>query len=114
MNLHHFIHHVFDNPLVITIKTDLATEALAKIDTKLTQIMALLTDLEAQVARNTEVDESAVLLLQGLKTKLDEAGTDPVKLKELSDSLGSSTDKLAAAVAANTPAAVPPAPPTDT
>lgn len=110
MNLHHYHHILFDNPLVITIKSDIATESLARIETQLTQVMALLTDLEAQVARNTEVDESAVLLLQGLKAKLDEAGTDPVKLKELSDSLGSSTDKLAAAVAANTPAPAPPPP----
>lgn len=64
-----------------------------------------LDDLAAAVARNSEVDASAIQLLQGLKAQLDAAGTDPVKLKELSDSLGGSTDALAAAVVANTPAA---------
>ena len=66
------------------------------------------TALEAAVTRNTEVDQSAITLLQGLKAALDAAGTDPVKLKELSDSLGASTETLAQAVIANTPAAEPP------
>lgn len=63
--------------------------------------------LEAAVTRNTDVDASAIALLQGLKTKLDEAiaSGDPAKLAAFSASLGASTDALAAAVAANTPAA---------
>lgn len=63
--------------------------------------------LEATVSRNTEVDASAIALLTGLKQKLDEAiaSGDPARLTALSNSLGSSTDALAAAVAANTPAA---------
>lgn len=92
----------FCNPLVV--KSDPVPPAvLAEINRKLTNIMALLDDLQTQVERNTKVDESAVLLLQGLKAKLDAAGTDPVKLKELSDQLGKSTTALSDAVAANTP-----------
>jgi len=72
--------------------------------------MAALDDLTAQVAANTTVIDSAIVLLEGLKAALDAAGTDPVKLKALSDSLAAEDSKLAAAVAANTPAA-PPAPP---
>ena len=66
--------------------------------------MALLDALTAQVAKNTEVDESAIVLLQGLKAKLDEAITsgDPAAIQALSDQLGASTQKLADAVAANT------------
>lgn len=73
--------------------------------------MALLDELEQNVSRNTAVEQSAILLLQGLKAKLDAAGTDPVKIKALSDSLGASTDALAAAVAANTPSDSPAEPP---
>lgn len=69
------------------------------------KIMADLTELTAQVEKNTTVVESAIALITGLKAELDAAGTDPVALKALSDKLGSETDALAAAVAANTPAA---------
>lgn len=69
------------------------------------KIMADLTALTAAVQKDTEVDQSAITLLQGLKAALDAAGTDPVALKALSDQLGQNTDALAAAVAANTPAA---------
>lgn len=68
-----------------------------------------LDDLTAAVAHNTDVENSAITLLQGLKAQLDAAGTDPVKLAELSASLGTSTDALAAAITANTPTVPPPA-----
>lgn len=68
------------------------------------KIMTDLTALTTEVEENGEVIASAVTLLQGLKIALDEAGTDPVKLKELSDSLDKNTNALAEAVAANTPA----------
>lgn len=69
--------------------------------------MAELDDLRAAVARETEVDESAIVLLNGLKAKLDAAiaAGDPAALKALSDSLGTESQKLADAVTANTPAA---------
>jgi len=66
--------------------------------------MADLTKLEQEVSENKTVMQSAVTLLQGLKQKLDEAGTDAVKLKQLSDELDSNTNALAEAVSANTPA----------
>ena len=69
--------------------------------------MAALDSLTAAVAKNDEVINSAVTLLQGLKTKLDDAiaSGDPTKIQALSDALGTETTKLADAVAANTPAA---------
>lgn len=67
------------------------------------KIMTDLTTLQTEVAENAEVIASAVTLLKGLKEQLDAAGTDPVKLKELSDALDSQTNSLAAAVAENTP-----------
>jgi hypothetical protein len=88
-------------------------------DPRIKQILALLTaltkgvrtmaanldDLTSEVERNTSVDQSAITLLEGLKAQLDAAGTDPAALQALKDSLAASSDALAAAVAANTPAA---------
>lgn len=69
--------------------------------------MAKLDDLEAQVKANTDVETSAVTLIQGLHDQLVAAGTDPAKLDALKSNLKSSADALAAAVTANTPAAEP-------
>lgn len=68
-------------------------------------IMTDLTELTAAVEKDTEVDQAAITLLNGLKAKLDEAGTDPVALKALSEQLGSNAQNLADAIVANTPAA---------
>lgn len=67
-------------------------------------IMAELDDLKAQVARNTDVEDSALLLIQGIAAKLAAAiaAGDPAALKELETQLKTSADALAAAVAANT------------
>ena len=60
--------------------------------------------LTTEVGETKTVMASAVTLLQGLKAKLDAAGTDPAKLKALSDDLDSNTNALAEAITANTPA----------
>ena len=73
--------------------------------------MSAIDDLSAQVSANTTVVGSALTLIQGLAAQLAAAGTDPAKLAALQASLKASDDALAAAVAANTPAA-PPAPAT--
>jgi len=62
-----------------------------------------LDDLAAQVSANTDVEASALALIQGLAAQLTAAGTDPAKLNALRSSLNSSAAALAAAVAANTP-----------
>src|SRR5258708_4291725 len=64
-----------------------------------------LDDLTVEVMANTTVEKSALALIQGFAAKLAAAGTDPAKLKSLRDSLKANDDELAAAVAANTPAA---------
>ena len=66
--------------------------------------MADLSELSAQVAANNDVIQSAIALIQGIKAKLDAAGTDPAALKALSDSLASQDRELADAIVANTPA----------
>jgi len=72
--------------------------------------MATLEDIRAEVARNTDVDASAVQLLKALTDKIQQLidqGADPAALQGLVDELKSNNDKLAAAVAANTPGANP-------
>jgi hypothetical protein len=90
--------------------------ALDRIEQTLQQILSKenfmsqeLDALIAEVARNTTVEKSALAAIQGLATKLTEAGTDPVKLAKLRADLAANDDELAAAVAANTPVAPPPA-----
>lgn len=87
---------------------------LSKIAEILTAIRQLgktmgneLADLQAKVTASGDATDSAVILLKGLKDKLDDAisSGDPVALQALSDSLGANTDELAAAILANTPAA---------
>lgn len=70
-------------------------------------IMSALTDLQDAVAAEKAVVDSAIVLLNGLKAKLDEAiaANDPAALQALSADLGAQTAALAAAVAADTPAA---------
>lgn len=66
--------------------------------------MAALDTLITEVSENSTAIDSAITLLQGLKAALDAAGTDPVRLAELSAQLDAKTNALAAAVVANTPA----------
>jgi hypothetical protein len=86
-----------------------------KILSILEKIMATLDDIVAKVKNESDVIDGAIVLINGFKDKLDAAvasGADPEVLQRLSDDIGSSTAKLAAAVAANTVAApvdVPPA-----
>ncbi len=65
--------------------------------------MAELSTLETDVAANTDVVASAVQLLQNLTQLIKDAGTDPVKLKALTDKLEANTKGLADAIVANTP-----------
>lgn len=61
--------------------------------------------LTAQVAQNTNAEQSAITLLNNLHQLLIDAGTDPAKLGAITSTLKTSADALAAAVVANTPAA---------
>jgi ABC-type transporter Mla MlaB component len=79
--------------------------SIAALTIKQEQAMADLTALTAEVARNTEVDSSAIALLNGLAAQIEALKTDPVALQALADTMKGSSDALAAAVVANTPAA---------
>ena len=82
-------------------------KALGTILGKIITMANELATLQAAVKKNTDAEESAITLLQGLKAALDAAiaSGDPAALAALSTTIGAETDKLAAAVTANTPAA---------
>ncbi len=88
-------------------KLDVIINMLKAAQTREEALMAALDELVAKVAANGDAVNSAVVLLQDVKAKLDEAiaANDPAKLQELSDALGAQTQKLADAIVANTPAA---------
>lgn len=80
---------------------------LSRIEEILKKMPKELDDLTAQVAENTNVEQSALILIQGLAQKLQDAinAGNPAALTALQTQLKTSSDALAAAVAANTPAA---------
>ncbi len=67
--------------------------------------MADLSGLTAQVTANTDVEASAVTLLNGLAAQIAQLKTDPAALQALSDQLKASATSLSEAITANTPAA---------
>lgn len=68
--------------------------------------MALdLSALQAEIERDETVNGSAIALLSSLAAELEASKNDPAAIQALADKLKSNQDSLAAAVAANTPAA---------
>jgi len=65
-------------------------------------IMTDLTALTAQVQANTDVEQSAILLIKGLADQIAAAGSDPIAIASLVAKLKDSATALAAAIAANT------------
>lgn len=88
-------------------KLDTVIELLNNLTEKVDNMAGELDALTAQVSKNSDVIDSALTLIQGFKAQLDAAiaSGNPAALTALSASIGASDDKLAAAVAANTPAA---------
>ena len=73
---------------------------------QITRTMATSLDtLIAQVAATTAIESSAITLIRDLASRLSAIATDPVAVQALADQLKISADALAAAIAANTPAA---------
>jgi hypothetical protein len=87
------VYHHFDDPTLCQILKEMHTMAVN------------LDRLTTEVSENTTVIESAITLIDGLRQAIIDAGADPVKLGELADKLDSQSNRLAAAVADNTPAA---------
>jgi len=66
--------------------------------------MSALSDLQAAVARNGDVESSAVLLIEGIAQQLKDASGNPAALAALATQLTAQADALAASITANTPA----------
>ena len=76
-------------------------------------LMAKLSDIESAVAQLSGVVDSAVALIKGLHDRISTAnGESPEAVQKVLDSIQAESNELAAAVAANTPAA-PEAPPAE-
>jgi hypothetical protein len=105
MDFNFKFHVVLEGPLV-----ERAVELLHSIHSQQGIIMSDLSDLQAAVTAEDTVIASAVTLIQGFAAQLAAAGTDPVALAALTSDVKTQAASLAAAVAANTPAAPAPAP----
>ena len=108
MDFHiHLYCHPVEYPGVpaITARFDAIETLLRSVLQKEQHIMSELTDLQAQVAQNTAVEQSAIVLIQGIAARIDAARTDPAALQALTNELRAMDTQLADAVAANTPAA---------
>jgi hypothetical protein len=81
------------------------SQAVKSIREGVQQMATELDSLTTQVKSNTDAEASAVLLINGIAARILAAGTDGPQLTALAASLKSSSDTLAAAVVANTPAA---------
>ena len=102
--------NVFLHPGAIPHMGDQLNRILDLINKLETKMATALEDLTTKVSDTKTVIDSAIVLIQGIKAALDAAGSNPVALKALSDSLAASDAALAAAIVANTPAAIVPAP----
>lgn len=72
--------------------------------------MAAIDNLESELEELTTVDESILVLLKRLSDQIKEAGTNPARLKAITDRLDRRNKEIAAAVIAHTPGANPPYP----
>jgi hypothetical protein len=77
--------------------------ALAKLTLQGTTMSKELDAIAAEVARNTTLEGSTVLLLDRMAEQISQLKNDPAKLQAFADSLRANNDKLAAALAQNTP-----------
>jgi hypothetical protein len=102
---HHY-HHVEQDPEAVRLlKVLYAKDDL--ILKRLETIMSALDDLQAAVAAEDTVIDSAITLIKGIPGLIAAAGTDPAKLQALSADIMAKSQALASAVAANTPAVAP-------
>jgi len=102
----HFIIHVYHHVVTdenVTKKLDKILQILGDIQRKEETMSVELDALTIQVTSNTDVENSAILLIQGIAAQLSAIKDDPAKIAALATSLKVSADNLAAAILANTP-----------
>lgn len=104
------IHHHIELSPEVHVRLDVHSRQLSLILDKLETIMSALDDLQAAVAAEDTVIDSAIVLIQGIPALIAAAGTDPAKLAALQADITAKTQALSAAVTANTPTPTEPAP----
>lgn len=95
IEVHHY-HHAADTELL---------SAMRRIEQRIIEMSTDLTRITTEVSEMSTVVDSAVALLGDLSQRIRENATDPAALNALADTLDNKANALAAAVAANTPAA---------
>ena len=78
---------------------------LESLSRKVDKLMATLADLQAEVAAEDTVIDSAVTLIQGLADQVKNLQPNQAAIDALAADIKGKSDALAAAVAANTPVA---------
>lgn len=96
---------VYHHNLPTDFKLDKIIRLLKEVLIKEEQMSVELDALTVQVEANEDLEQSAIVLIQGIAAQLAAIKDDPVKIQALADSLKVSADKLAEAITANTPAA---------
>lgn len=101
IEIHHY-HHYDDD-----IRDDLTIikSMLQNIQRKEVKVTMTLDELQAQVKANTDVESSAITLINGLAAQITANANDPVKVQAMADQLKASATALSQAITANTPAA---------
>ena len=69
-----------------------------------------LDNVTREVAENSSVIDSAIVLLQSLSAQIEDLKDDPEALQALADSLDMQSNRLAEAIVANTPSEPSPEP----
>lgn len=100
MHIHIYHHHSFDDEVPSWVE-----DLVNLINLNKETIMAAIDDLQAAVAAEDTVIDSAITLIQGIPALIAAAGVDPAKLAALQSDITAKSAALAGAVAANTPAA---------
>jgi hypothetical protein len=108
MKIDVYHHIVWEADSLVEKKLDKILAMLNIIQRKEDVMSVELDALTVQVQANTDLEGSAIQLIQGLANQILALKDDPVKIAALSVQLKSSADALASAITANTPA-VPPA-----
>lgn len=94
---------------VTTNQISLNTQQLEKTQIFMEKMMASFDDLVREVRESNDAVDAAIVLIQGLKDKIQAAGVDPAKLDALVADLDAQQGKLSGAFA-EVPAVVEPAP----
>jgi len=103
-------HHSIEARCEVMRRLDILSDQIGLIRSNLETIMSAIDDLQAAVAAEDTVIDSAITLISGIPALIAAAGVDPAKLAALQTDITTKTKALADAVAANTPAAATPPP----